>query len=466
MPGKELFQGTPPTSRMQSRTSQKGEIYLLGGIILLALILRAILAIVAAQHIQRAFVPDTQSYLRPALELLSTGTYPTDSAWRTPLYPLFVALVYWMAGTNPVFIIGIQVVVSTIGVVLTYFLGMRLLPKPAALLAALLMAISVESITSAIYLMTETLFTFLFLGSMFSMVKVREQANWRWLVIAAILFGLSVLCRPIALYFPVLAVLILILDPHSRWSKRIQNGLVFLAVFAVVLFPWVLRNKVLYDLPTVTTISDYNLLFYNAAAVEANLRGMSEADIRPILQKRVDQTLIAWGEQNTARSVARAQDVLAWQIIQAHPLRYLFLHLKSDLNNFLPDVTSLTEILGVTIGGKGTLSILNQHGLMTAVRYYFGNQLWLIWLMLPLILLLGIIFLFSLAGAIIAAREKSWYSLAILLLPVVYFMIIPGAASVPRFRVPAMPFFCLLAGLGLYSAWSCIKGRTLKKKSI
>jgi len=466
MPVKESSQGIPATFWTQARTSQKVEIYQFGGITLLALILRVILAVVAAQHIQRAFLPDTQSYLEPALKLLSTGYYPTDSAWRTPLYPIFVALVYWIAGTNPVFIIGVQVVISTIGVVLTYFLGIRLLPKPAALLAALLMAISVESITSAIYLMTETLFTFLFLGSMFSMVKAREQSNWRWLVIAAILFGLSVLCRPIALYFPGLAVLILILDLRSRWSKRIRESLIFLAVFAVVLFPWVLRNKVLYDLPTVTTISDYNLLFYNAAAVEANLRGMSEADIRPILQKRVDQTLIDWGEQNTARNVAHAENVLAWQIIKTHPLRFLFLHLKSDLNNFLPDVTSLTEILGVTMGGKGTLSVLNQSGLITAVRYYFGNQLWLIWLMLPLILLLGIIFLFSLVGVINAIRENCWYSLAILLLPVVYFMSIPGAASLPRFRIPTMPFFCLLAGLGLYSAWSCITGRTLKKKPI
>jgi len=46
-------------------------------------------------------------------------------------------------------------------------------------------------------------------------------------------------------------------------------------------------------------------------------------------------------------------------------------------------------------------------------------------------------------------RERKWFALAILLFPMVYLMLIPGAPSEPRFRVPAMPYFCLLAGLGM-----------------
>ncbi len=153
---------------------------------------------------------------------------------------------------------------------------------------------------------------------------------------------------------------------------------------------------------------------------------------------------------------------LAWQIIRGQPVRYVYLHLKSDLNNFLPDVTDLTEILGLTVGGKGTLSILNQHGLSAAIQNYFGGNTWILWVFFPLIALLAFTYLADGVGVFSIIRKREWFVLAVLLLPVVYLMFVPGAASEPRFRVPAMPYFCLLAGWGVKTIFPFVR-KNLKK---
>jgi hypothetical protein len=141
----------------------------------------------------------------------------------------------------------------------------------------------------------------------------------------------------------------------------------------------------------------------------------------------------------------------------AHPIRFLYVHLKSDLTGFLPDVTSVTEILGATVGGKDTLSILNQYGILAAIRNYFGGQTWLLGLLMPLIILLALVYIFATGGTIEIVHNRDWLSLLLLVMPVLYFLILPGPASLPRFRVPVMPYICLLAGFGLQMAWVYFK---------
>jgi 4-amino-4-deoxy-L-arabinose transferase-like glycosyltransferase len=416
-------------------------------VILFAFVLRGLMLIVAIQHPERTFLPDTTSYIEAALKILNSGTYP-ESAWRTPIYPFFIALIYGTAGQYPLAVVAGQVLISTASVALTFWLGVRLMPKQAALTGAFLMAISVESVTHAFFLLTETLFTFLLLASMLAFLKFWQEQGKGWLFFSAVLIALATLCRPIVLYFPLLIAAMILVGLRADWLRRICIALIYLLIFAVILSPWVIRNYFVIGLPTVSTISNYNLLVYNAASLEASLNGESEEEIRPQLKDRADKLLASYGWVDNEANRARVQSQLAGQIILAHPFRYLYVHLKSDLNNFLPDVTGLTEIFGLTVGGKGTLSVLNQQGLAAAVGHYFDGNTWLLWLFFPLIALLGLTFLADVVGVLVLTRQREWFSLAVLLLPTIYLMLIPGAPSLPRFRVPVMPYLCLLAGLG------------------
>jgi hypothetical protein len=437
--------------------------YLIWGIVLLAFLLRAALLLVASGHISRAFLPDTQSYIDPALKLISTGRYPVDSALRTPVYPVFIAFIYWIGGQDPLLIIAVQVVLGTLTVLLGYHLGIKLLSRPVALLGAFLLAISMESITSVFYVLTETLFTFLFLAGILSWINANKNHNKYWLVVAAIFMGLSALCRPVAVYFPIVLIIGLLLDKKIPWIKRGSNSVLFLGVFILCLLPWMLRNISVVGSPTLSTISSYNLLFYEANSLEANSRHISEDAVREENKVRVEQMLVEHGWADNEGNRARVESILAYQIILADPVRFLYIHLKSDLNGLLPDVTGPAEILGVTVGGKGTLSVLNQYGILAAIKNYFGDQTWLLGLMLPLIIFLSLVYLFMVVGTIDLLRRRQWLAFLIVFMPVLYFLILPGAASLPRFRVPAMVYICILAGGGLQTTWGYCR-RVIERK--
>jgi len=449
---------------LSAKSSQnKRDFWLLTGIILIGLALRGVMFAVAVAHPERTLSPDSQSYLDPALKLISHGAYPADSAYRTPLYPMLIALVYALGGQNPLLIILAQVLLGTLVVLLTYHLGVRILPKPAALIGTLLISIDLGSITTVFYILTETLFTFLFIAAILAWVKAIQQEKTIWLVISSMLMGLSVLCRPIALFFPILLAAVLLLVKRRSWLGFLRQLVIYIGVFLIVLLPWVVRNDLTIGIPTVTTISNYNLLFYNAASLDANLRHISEIDDRTILQARLLQVLSDRGWADTPANRDRAEESLALQTIARHPGRYAMLHLRDDLNSLLPNVTDLTEVIGLTVGGKGTLSVLNQKGLGAAVRNYFGGNTWLIGVLSPLIALLGLTYLADLIGGVELTRLRAWFALAVLIFPTAYFLLIPGAASVPRFRVPVAPYISLLAGMGVYGFYRWVRFRGSKK---
>lgn len=429
-------------------------------IILVALLLRGVMLVVVSYHPERLFHRDTGSYVRPALNLLAGHGFSqqeappyTPDARRTPVYPLFVALFYGVFGQHPLLVAGGQVLVSALTAGLVYLLGARLLPEWEARLGGLLLAFSLGSIVYSLYILTETLFTLLLLGMTWALVGYREKRLKRWLSGAGLLGGVAMLCRPVALFYPLVAAPLVAFAQRGQWRKRILAALLLLGVAGLVVAPWLLRNYRLIGSPTLSTVSSDNMLLFNAVSLEADLRGVGQAEVRAEMVERAKRELARQsGADDEARQV-RLYGEWSRRIILAHPWRYLGVHLKNDLNSLLPNVTEFLELLGVTQGGKGTLSVLNQYGLWAAVRHYFEGQVWLLGLLLPLVGLLGLTYLGVLVGLTVLARRKAWFSLALLLLPIAYFLLIPGASSHPRFRVPVMPYVCLLAGTGLIAAW-------------
>jgi 4-amino-4-deoxy-L-arabinose transferase-like glycosyltransferase len=424
-------------------------------------LLRASLLLIAARHPDRAFTPDSSSYIDPAAHVLANGAYPSTGtalgtfgpATRTPGYPLFIALIYWLGGQDPFLIILVQVMIGTLTVYFTFRLGRRLLLEPPALLGALLLAVNPESITHVFYLLTETLFACLLVAAVLAWLKGHQEKRLLSYGIAALLMGACTMVRSIAVWFPMILWPGWLFGDRADRRRRLALSSLFVGVYLLTLMPWFARNLTVLGYPTLSTVANYNMLYSFAASLEADLRDVGEEEIRQEYLKRVAQALAERGWDNTEAIRARVQDILAHEIIAAHPVRYVYLHLKGNLNSLLPDVTSPSEILGTTVSGKGTLAVLHREGIVAALRHYYGPNLWQLWLASPIIFLLGLVYLFGLVGAIDLLRRRCWLAAFVLLSPPVYFLLVPGPAGQPRFRVPVIPFFCLLAGAGIHCAW-------------
>ncbi len=160
---------------------------------------------------------DETEYLPVARDLVSgRGFVFYDSyRWlRAPLYPLFLALFLWLGGGNARVATMAQVILSTATVYGFYLLAQRLFPgdrgKKAGLVAALLSALLLPFATFPSLFMAETLFTFLFIAFLLSLLQVPEARPERrgpWGILAGVLLGLCALARAVALGFlPVVAL--------------------------------------------------------------------------------------------------------------------------------------------------------------------------------------------------------------------------------------------------------------------
>ena len=441
-----------------------GSVKGIAAILVVAFLFRVGMLALLVHHPERAYRRDSGGYERPALNLLAGNGFSqevappfTPDVRRTPLSPLFIAAIYGLIGPNAMAVVGAQVLVGTLTVALTCAMGWRLLPVGEAKAGGLLMALSLGPAVYCAFLLTETLFTALLLIVMYSLLYYWRGGRVWTLLAGGIVVGMCILCRPIALFYPLFVVPLIWALTRGRWVRKLFASLAFLGVSGVVIAPWLVRNYRVVGTPVLSSIADYNLLFYNAVALEADIRGEPEAVVRADMLREVEGELRSIGaDEGTRLAVYRRRGL---EIILSHPLRYAVVHLRQDLNSLLPNTTELLELAGLTEGGKGTLSVLNRYGPVAAVRHYFAGREWALPVLIFTAALLLLTYVGGLAGVVTLARRGEWLTLLLLLWPVVYFLAVPGAPSHPRFRVPVMPYICLLAGVGLVYLWSGIRGR-------
>jgi len=105
---------------------------------------------------------------------------------------------------------------SVVSIFVTYRLAKLVLnDKKIAFLSGALLSFSLESITHSYYLLSETFFTFLFLISIYFFILSRKSQKMNYLILSAVFFSFSVLTRPIALYFPVIMIVMILLEQKS-----------------------------------------------------------------------------------------------------------------------------------------------------------------------------------------------------------------------------------------------------------
>jgi hypothetical protein len=136
-------------------------------------------------------------------------------------------------------------------------------------------------------------------------------------------------------------------------------------------------------------------------------------------------------------------------IILSDPVRYALLHLKTIPTNLLPIVGDWLRTFGVNIGGSGTLSVIRSNGIIAGIRHYFKGRWIYLFIALPTVVWLTVVYFLAGIGGFLQLQENKFRIEVIFLLGTIgYFLVAPGGAAIPRFRVPIAPMLSILAGLG------------------
>jgi len=367
------------------------------------------------------YYPDSFTYLAPARNLLhglgfvdQLGAVETI---RTPVYPLLLAL--FGARTLPVIILQHLLNVA-LSVAIYLFAERRLGSRFAALVASLLFALDIPTIHYANKVLTETPFT-----ALLYVVFVLTLQNRRPIVLA-LLTGILVLLRPIALFFFLGLAAFLVIR-----RLPVRQVIAFIAVALALPMAWAFRNQVLTGVFTVSSIGGINMIEARAGGV---LAIEDEGDFRKDLADE-GNALIEEADDEIQQKlhIPDAQDLpedvrakyymrYALHVIREHPLSFMQLTIRGLLVNlFDSDWDALWDVSQVS---------------PAVLELILGA--------IPIV-----VFVFATIGTI--ALWRSDRVLALLLIIVVgYFIgISAGGEAESRFRVPVVPEIVIAAAAGV-----------------
>ncbi len=400
----------------------------LGGVILLALVLRGALMLAFPQQP----FSDGAWYVDRAREILAGQGFSelgVPTAYWPPGQPFLIAGTQWLFGGSLLGPLLANLGAAAAITWLVHWFGLRIGgSNRAGILGALLYAIYPAHIAYAGQPLSETTSTALGMAAMAALLAARGRL--RWMLFAGVLFGLVSLFRAQMLYFPLgMLIAMAVLIKSLSWKRAALGGvLLYLGAFAVVL-PWTARNNDVFGAPVLISTNG-GVALYNGASPYATGDHVEwtpeiwEKSGVPFAERTARQIEVDKGLKRAAS---------AW--IKAHPGQYVALMPKKAMYLWIKDSDGFWG-LGLTYpASEGRIRIVQ-----------WANQGFYL-----LILLLAIPCLVAgLTGLLRRGKPASGQLLFLFLMPAFTTLTAILFSGQVRYHFPAMPFLITAA------AWTVV----------
>ena len=276
--------------------------------------------------------PDQVGYRQLGHVLATTGKFtkspdsPTfvPEVIRTPVYPMFLAVIYKVAGTGQLPVALAQTVLFVAICLFVYAVAKRIVDDRIALAAGLLTALFSPLPYFGALVMTELWTAFLFTVSMWTAIRAVQLRRLSWFVALGVLLGLTSLSRPVFALFPVGIVLVgLVFFPLTGVTRARRPAMtswaVLLATFAITMLPWFTYNYV-------------NLGQFTLSPAGGMGRGTWEGSWQATWSGRLQSELtpIADATDDRAALDARVEDIAAREHLSAAPMLE-YVHQEQDI---------------------------------------------------------------------------------------------------------------------------------------
>jgi len=397
--------------------------------------------------------------------LLATGTWPDTD--RLPLYILFIAGVFKTVGSESLrAVVTIQAFLDALSV-LGIALAAKALSPRLVLPAAIVATIIPNFIVHASYILQEAFFLpFLSWGLCALLWALRRQRPLLLLLLAGILFGITLWIRLTLFYFPLFLVpgLAIALRVQLRlpWKYCGPLSLVPAMAMFLVASPLLLHNYVVYGHAALSAQTGDHLLNWVYACLatpwpctdrKSILGGLHIviADyVRSVGSERLNPYDVAAYEQKLA--IERILHLPWWQVawgITWGAFRNVFqTGFYAVLHQFNQPPTFLSAMPGKTIFERisAFISVNRANGFM-----------WL-WTLSQITLIFSRIA--QAFGAITGLARAEYRGQTILLLvTIAYILALNGPIADPKYRIPCEPSLIILLALGLINSATLICGR-------
>lgn len=210
---------------------------------------------------------DARDYVAYAWNLVSHGVFsrawpgsftgmPPPDALRAPGYPIFVAA--FLDPAAPASLGRVLYAQAGLGVlsVLVYLLFFRRFLRPGwALAAALATAISPHLVNASVYLLSESLFTFLLGAHLLTLARAVDRRHAGWAFAAGVLLAASALVRPTTQYLVVAYGVALLFRGRDVGRSAIRPFVWLLLPVVIAGAGWSARNLAAIGQPSDPTLA-------------------------------------------------------------------------------------------------------------------------------------------------------------------------------------------------------------------
>jgi len=394
-------------------------------------------------------VNDASGYNQLALSLLSKKSFVDFDAFRTPGYPVFVAIIYSISFNSVWLVLLIQILLSVLSVLLVFKTASIMFSHKIALFSAFLFAIDIHQSLSAVALLTDTLFVFLFLASIYYLCKSIKGYNISLIFISALLLGISTLVRPISFLFPFVAVFFILVIRNLKLKRKFVYSLFYSVTFIIAISPWFIHNYSKFGEAKLSSISGSNLLFYNVAYTEVNKTGKSIQQIK----KELNETAVKQGVDTTEINSFKNSKIyftIAQQYIKDNFILYCKVHFMGIVNMY---AGLDTEHIATIFHLKSKPLSIEQFGgpnIFVRIIDFFKSKTTgeiFIALGIGIYLLMNYLLAFY---AIFHFIRKNYKYVFLFILIILYFSALTGVVGLARYRIPFMPFINILCAAGFF----------------
>ena len=243
-------------------------------------------------HPARTVAQDSAGYDRLAKSLLDSGEFSSrqkdgvqPEIIRTPGYPIYLAVVYGLTGTNQQYwALAVQVVISALTLLPLFWIGNMIWNPATGLLAAVFYALDYISFLASQMLLTDSLYVFFLVVALCLGVLALKGSNRLKTVLLAfgLALGVATLIRPVSYYLivPVLLGFCWVYTLRSGWRNAVLLTLLILLPWLVIVGGWQARNYMVADTAQISAIQGINLMRYRGAHIVGYHHNLDLLDAR------------------------------------------------------------------------------------------------------------------------------------------------------------------------------------------
>lgn len=409
------------------------------------------LAYYATPNHDSHFDLDSPTYQRIADNICKRNKYLDplnhDIPVQTIGYPLFLAFIQALFGYNLPCIIVIQIIITLLTIMLLYSLNKRLLGIPGSRVTLLLSCTNIGFIVFSQWILTETILTFfitLWLERFFTYLQDRKLYQ---LITACISIALSIIIKPILLFFVPVWLVYVLLFYDLTFTKNIKHTcLSFLITYAIIT-GYMTYNHITYDSFTIAPLAYENIYYYFLAKVLAQHGDVPVSQALIAIEKTCNGLPRSDSNRwNTARIILR-------DYAYAHPCSVIALWLSNVIKTWLGLFSTQLKILlnPALKGGDTSFSCTKGSLIHRLYRYCIQGAISKTVAAIALLeaFLLIIRYIFAAIGLLNLIRTKQYFIASFFVLYLGYCSIITGHDGCARYRMPLEPVLIILATSGI-----------------